>query len=466
MGRFHSCLGRAMGGLRGAAVLAAALTACTGAMADDGPRYLNVRWFGAIGDGVTDDRAAIQAALDAADTVGLRSTEDCDPRGAIVFFPEGVYRVTSTLSLNTSVSIELMGVGIPAADVRSGGQTASFSSVAPYLCPLPENTPAVYINGPTTAIVADFSSNGPLFSFTGQVGHKMRDMALFGCPAHEGASTPRTHCTALIQTGSSGWGNTANYYSNLLFWDAQMGVSLGLSSGDVNNSEIVFDRINAGLVDTVFQPQTPQALNLVFRMIAATSCKTVFDFDNGGNGGGNVSVDTASFTSCGGTCEHEWMIKTCGYDNNGVYRFSNIRWETDSEQLLRMTGWGRVELMNCMDARNPAANHPPLIKIRGGGLTVSSSDLIPSTSGGVIGTAPVVTFDLETGHAGTVRLRDCLLPTYRPIGGGTGYLSDVIVTGSLTSDTYYRIDSCDGVASAGGGNGPIPLTDAKSASSW
>lgn len=44
---------------------------------------LNVRWFGATGNGTTDDTAAVQAALTAASSAG----------GAEVFFPRGVYLV-------------------------------------------------------------------------------------------------------------------------------------------------------------------------------------------------------------------------------------------------------------------------------------------------------------------------------------------------------------------------------------
>ncbi|MEF3312391.1 glycosyl hydrolase family 28-related protein [Paenibacillus sp. GYB004] len=52
----------------------------------DGP--LNVRWFGAKGDGVTDDGPAIQSAIDAG---GARSH---------IYFPQGSYRITATLNVN------------------------------------------------------------------------------------------------------------------------------------------------------------------------------------------------------------------------------------------------------------------------------------------------------------------------------------------------------------------------------
>ena len=49
--------------------------------------------FGAVGDGVTDDTAAINAAFAAA-----------QPEGNIVFFPQGQYRITSTININKHVT--------------------------------------------------------------------------------------------------------------------------------------------------------------------------------------------------------------------------------------------------------------------------------------------------------------------------------------------------------------------------
>lgn len=49
---------------------------------------INVKWFGAKGDGVTDDTTAIQAAIDFGE-------------GKTVFFPEGIFYITSTLRVGT-----------------------------------------------------------------------------------------------------------------------------------------------------------------------------------------------------------------------------------------------------------------------------------------------------------------------------------------------------------------------------
>lgn len=61
--------------------------------------HLNVRDFGAVGNGITDDTEAIQDAIDAATVAN----------GGIVFVPAGAYKVTSTLVVNGPVSIT--GVG-------------------------------------------------------------------------------------------------------------------------------------------------------------------------------------------------------------------------------------------------------------------------------------------------------------------------------------------------------------------
>ena len=60
------------------------------------PPTVNVKDFGAKGDGATDDRAAIQAAIDSL-TAG------------IVFFPAGQYKVLATLNINSA--IHLVGEG-------------------------------------------------------------------------------------------------------------------------------------------------------------------------------------------------------------------------------------------------------------------------------------------------------------------------------------------------------------------
>lgn len=65
---------------------------------------VNIRWFGATGDGVTDDTAAIQAAINWA----ITSTG-----GGEVFAPQGNYKVASPIAINANTynKLRIYGVG-------------------------------------------------------------------------------------------------------------------------------------------------------------------------------------------------------------------------------------------------------------------------------------------------------------------------------------------------------------------
>jgi hypothetical protein len=84
----------------------------------DNPRHENVRWYGATGDGVTNDRAALQLAID---TAGI---------GGIVYFPRGSYLVQDDgigrpAILVTPTPIRLIGEGgvTPFAPSTAGNST-------------------------------------------------------------------------------------------------------------------------------------------------------------------------------------------------------------------------------------------------------------------------------------------------------------------------------------------------------
>ena len=61
-------------------------------------QYISVKDFGAVGNGVADDTAAIQAAMDV---------------GGLVWFPAGTYKITAPLTRSTT-GLMLVGAGIDA----------------------------------------------------------------------------------------------------------------------------------------------------------------------------------------------------------------------------------------------------------------------------------------------------------------------------------------------------------------
>lgn len=83
--------------------------------------FFNVRAYGAIGNGIADDRTAITTAIAAATTAG----------GGIVYFPAGVYRVTASFSLPANIT--LLGTG------GLGAKIAVDSAAAAGILTLPGN---------------------------------------------------------------------------------------------------------------------------------------------------------------------------------------------------------------------------------------------------------------------------------------------------------------------------------------
>jgi hypothetical protein len=115
-----SPLSQANGGT-GATSLGAGTVTPTGgttarSLADLFSDTVNVKDYGATGDGTTDDKSAIEAAISAATT-----------SGGIVYLPPGVYYVSGAVSIPDEV--HLFGAGDYATEVKSTGDYAVFSMV-------------------------------------------------------------------------------------------------------------------------------------------------------------------------------------------------------------------------------------------------------------------------------------------------------------------------------------------------
>jgi hypothetical protein len=75
---------------------------------DSNLNWYNVKDFGAVGDGITDDTSAIQAAIDKADAYNAQTnTWGSGVRGGVVFFPHGKYKLKKALI--TDARIRLVG---------------------------------------------------------------------------------------------------------------------------------------------------------------------------------------------------------------------------------------------------------------------------------------------------------------------------------------------------------------------
>lgn len=83
-------------------------------------QLFNVRSYGAVGDGVADDRVAIQTAMDASSTAG----------GGVVYFPKATYRCTQAGAnpwcLDVPSNVVLMGTGRQSI-LKTGSGVANFT---------------------------------------------------------------------------------------------------------------------------------------------------------------------------------------------------------------------------------------------------------------------------------------------------------------------------------------------------
>lgn len=77
---------------------------------------VSVKDFGAVGDGVTDDTAAIQAALNTASGVGLT-----------IYIPKGTYKTTATLNWPTDWPAALVGDGVESTHINYTGASTAIS---------------------------------------------------------------------------------------------------------------------------------------------------------------------------------------------------------------------------------------------------------------------------------------------------------------------------------------------------
>jgi hypothetical protein len=82
--------------------------------------FFNVKTYGAVGDNTTDDTYAIQSAINAAQYAG----------GGTVFFPDGDYRVSATLTI-TSSQIALRGASIESSFIFPRGDFGDTLYIGP-----------------------------------------------------------------------------------------------------------------------------------------------------------------------------------------------------------------------------------------------------------------------------------------------------------------------------------------------
>lgn len=79
--------------------------------------HLSVKDFGASGDGVRDDTLAIQATANRCIALG----------GGVVYFPPGIYIISSAITVNSTTSVSFLGAGYVSAITQTSASANAFT---------------------------------------------------------------------------------------------------------------------------------------------------------------------------------------------------------------------------------------------------------------------------------------------------------------------------------------------------
>ena len=203
-----------------------------------------------VGDGVTDDTLAIQAAIDAVDNAG----------GGTVQLRKGTYKITATLVINRSSTfktINLMGEGMLATRILWFGPTTGA---------------AIRVNGSKQYIFEGWSLENRMAKGTTTGVLVQRD---------SGKGT---------QSGSSSW-------RNISVSSFATGIQIGNSAITQAGSEFLFDHLMLLRNDTGCLIQDGNSLNFAFTMLEMEANGTGLQVLSGGNVsvyGGSASHDTVA----------------------------------------------------------------------------------------------------------------------------------------------------------------------------
>lgn len=259
---------------------------------------VNVKYQGAVGDGVMDDTAAIQASLD------LAFGSSASPHGTntylnkTVYFPAGQYKITAPLLLTNVKSGIIRGEGKQVSTIVYGG--GSF--------------PGNSVTGADNTITPIFMMNGFAYSSIESLGFSMPNST-----------------TACIYLFGNPYTSSPIYIHDCMFQTATIGILAGLNSlGNV--SEVLYSKC-------VFT----QCAKYGFRISGANTLNHNFlscSFSSNGNGG--LGTNSAAISMASGSIP---TIVGCDFAGNlvdvigaGANTINIIGCRTESPTFLQPGG--------------------------------------------------------------------------------------------------------------------------------
>jgi hypothetical protein len=211
---------------------------------------LDVRAFGAVGDGKADDTAAIARAVQAA---GLPEAPGKAARPTTVFFPPGVFRVTKTIELAERPGASSLRV----AWIRGSGHL------------VPNGTAAAH-----TTLLWDGADGVPMLDVKGYSGLRLGDLKMDG----NGKAGVLVRINSVPGIGS-GQFSVERVQLDRADTGIELGASLDMCASDMTFTDLLVDNMRtAG-----FRAMNDQQVDYVFIRCQVSHAPTGFHFRRGGS---------------------------------------------------------------------------------------------------------------------------------------------------------------------------------------
>lgn len=377
---------------------------------------VSVKDFGAVGNGVADDTAAIQAALNAAVGVGLT-----------VYLPSGTYKTTATLNWPIDWPVALVGAGVEATHINYTGSATAINmydagASTKYLKSSIENL-RLSGNGTTSTNGVNIRQgyaiairNVRVYNF--QVGVRIDQTwsaildflridscSQVGLELHNEANNIACYCCEFLDNAKGVY--TAGARSVLfsectLEANSEYGAYVTANSADGQSESIVFhgcyieanntNDIRVILDSGAVSPQSVIIRDCYFVGMAskASVAVRVDQADHVVIDGCHFSVGTATYgyslyISDSGTVSNIRFGKNRDASTNGVYRGTGTTYSNETKQEAK--AWGRFTVSGGSISSSNVFNVSSVTRVSTGIYEVTLQEAMPGTDYGIVASA-------------------------------------------------------------------------------
>lgn len=291
---------------------------------------VDVRQFGAVGDGISDSSDSIQQAIDQALSNHLGE----------IYFPAGVFLIKNTINIQNCRGLKISGLGY------GGDFVTGWSGAQDHV---------------QTNLVWSGAQGGVMFNMGGAAFLSWSDIDFVGSP--DGSNRASIlHSWSDVSPTNNGFATGNCDYTRCSFSYATTAINCGSLSTDPNCSDMTFKHITGKELVNFLKVNNDQGVNYVFHYTNLDVEDYMFWFARGG-------VLNATHTS--GNCDYILRIDTAGV-NNGQYLLDGVNLDffpnIQSKVLLAAdTDAGKKSVVTINNLATPQGQPTtdPMIKVNG-----------------------------------------------------------------------------------------------------